>query len=38
MSHGCSSYKKVVDSPLGKERRERREEVRAKGIDNSALI
>jgi len=38
MSHGCSSYKKVAGSPLGKERRERKEEVRAKGIDNFALI
>jgi hypothetical protein len=30
--------KRLYVSPLGKERRERREEVRAKGTDNSALI
>jgi hypothetical protein len=30
--------KRLHGSPLGKERKERKEEVRAKGIDNSTLI
>jgi hypothetical protein len=30
--------KRLHGSPLGKERRERREEVRAKGTNNSALM
>jgi len=39
MAHGCSSYKKVTWFSFGeRKKRERREEVRAKGTDNSALI
>jgi hypothetical protein len=39
MSHGCSSYKKVTWFSFGKrKKRVRREEVRAKGTDISALI
>jgi hypothetical protein len=39
MAHGRSSYKKVTLFSFGeRKKRERREEVRAKGTDNSALI